>query len=112
MLAALEVDAVALRSAFAESVSDVEFLSQLKGQHDVYITYDHRQSSREAEARAIREAGVTAIWLGPFWGKKGRWDQAKWLVTRWKQIENFAGSVVPGTCAVIQENGRSRVFQI
>jgi hypothetical protein len=65
MLAALGVDVVALRDLFPEPISDVELYSQLDPNKDVLITYDHRQKTREAEAMAIKESGVTALWLGP-----------------------------------------------
>jgi hypothetical protein len=112
MLAALEKDVVALRAEFAESVEDPVFLRALKNKHDVYITYDHKQKTREAEARAIKQSGVTALWIAPFWGKLGFWDQAKWLITHWESIESFTGSVVPGTCAEIKCRGRSEVFHL
>ncbi len=112
MLAALEVEAVALRESFDESVEDTVFLASIKGKHDVYITYDHKQKSRRSESLAIKEAGVTALWLGPFWGKKTFWDQAKWIITGWEKVDAFAGSVVPGTCAEIRENGRAMVFTL
>lgn len=108
----MEVDAVHLRDVFPANIDDVEFLPALKGNYDVYITYDHRQRTRLAEARAIKEAGVTALWLGPFWGKKIDWEQAKWLISRWPSIHAFASSVVPGTCAEIKENGKVRVFHL
>lgn len=44
---------------------------------------DDRQKTREGEAKALRDAGLTALWLGPFWSKKTFWDQAKWIITRW-----------------------------
>jgi hypothetical protein len=112
MLAALEVEAVALRDAFPASIDDETFLASLKDTHDVYITYDHKQRSREAEARAIKEAGVTALWIGPFWGKMSFWQQAKWLVARLETIDHFATSVVAGTCAEIKQNGKARTFHL
>jgi hypothetical protein len=112
MLSALDVDAVSLRDEFAVQIQDPDFLAQLKSKHDVYLTYDHRQKTRQAEARAIREAGVTALWLGRFWGKKTFWQQAKWLINRWETIQAFATGCVPGTCADIQESGRAKVFTL
>jgi len=82
MLAALEQDVVPLRAEFAESIQDPELLRALRATHDVYLTYDHRQKRREAEAAAIMESGVTALWLGPFWGKLVFWDQARWMVNK------------------------------
>jgi len=112
MLSAVDVNATALRAEFSESILDPEFLQAIKGTHDVYATYDHKQKTRESEARAIKDAGLTALWLGPFWGRLVFWDQAKWLITRWERIESFANSVVPGTCAKIKQNGRAHVFHL
>jgi hypothetical protein len=112
MLKALDVDAVALREEFSQSVQDPEFLVQLKDRHDIYLTYDHKQKTREAESLAISEAGVTALWFGPFWGRMEFWSCAKWLVTRWEIIDNFATSTARGTCAEIKQNGRSMPFQL
>ena len=112
MLSALEVDATSLRAEFSESIQDPEFLSALKGKHDVYLTYDHKQKTRESEARAIKEAGLTALWLGRFWGRLVFWEQAKWLINKWERIDAFANSVVPGTCAEIKQNGQAHVFHL
>lgn len=112
MLAALEIDAPSLRDEFDQGVADTVFLQSLDAQRDVYITYDHRQKIRQAEARAILEAGVTALWLGPFWGKKDFMAQARWLLNKWDKIDSFASSVVQGTCAEIKESGRASVFRL
>lgn len=112
MLSALQVEAVSLRAEFSESVADEDFLRELRSKHDVYMTYDHKQKTRTAEAAAIRESGVTALWFGPFWGKKTFWQQAKWIVTRWELIDRFATSADPGTCAEVKENGKSRAFAL
>jgi len=112
MLAALGKEAEALRSTFQESIADEVFLASLKNTYDVYVTYDHRQKTRVAEARAIAEAKIIAIWIGPFWGKLDFWEQAKWLVTRWEKIESFTSTVTPGTCAEITQNGKAKVFAL
>jgi hypothetical protein len=110
MLRALDVDATALKDRFEPGIPDEEFLRQLKNSRFVYITFDHKQKTRESEARAIMESGCTSLWLGPFWGKKQFWQQAGWLVNRWDSIDKFANSVVEGTCAEINENGKARPF--
>jgi hypothetical protein len=112
MLKALGVDATSLRDAFDQSIEDPYFLAQLEARFDVYITYDHHQKNRVAEAAAIRQSGITAIWIGRFWGKKTFWEQAKWLVWRWPQIERFAEAVAAGETAEISENGKARYFKI
>ncbi len=112
MLAALDVEATALRAEFPEHIADPEFLVNLKGSYGIYATYDHKQKRRDAEARAIKESGLTALWFGPFWRPMRFWDQAKWLITRWETIDRFATSAVAGTCAEIKQNGKCQAFRL
>jgi hypothetical protein len=110
MLSALGVDAVALRSQFSPDIEDVDFLAQLTGTGMVLMTADISQATRVQEARALKEAGVTTLFLGPFWSKLKFWDQAVWLVRRWPRIDGFASNVTKGTCAEIKQNGTALVF--
>jgi hypothetical protein len=111
MLRALEVETIALRERFPENFSDVDLFAALGGiPHLVFITCDTSQSTRRQEARALQEARITALFLGPFWGKMLFWPQAVWLVTKWQRIDGFASNVTPGTCADIKQNGAAMVF--
>jgi hypothetical protein len=114
MLAALEefTEVVSLRDKFPQDISDVELFAKLKHSDYVFITNDARQRTREQEARGIKEAGLTALWLGPFWGKKTFWDQAKWIITRWPTIDGYVQGVAKGTCSEVKENGKSRPFNL
>lgn len=112
MLRALDVDAVALREKERANIDDVALLRELKESGYVFITADKSQKSREYEARALIQSGVSALFLGAFWSKKTFWDQAVWLISKWKRIEAFAGSVEVGTCADVKENGRARPFYL
>lgn len=113
MLAALEEhEVVALRDRFPADIEDVDFLPLLKSEGFVYITTDDRQKTRVREARAIREAGITALWLGRFWHRLTFWDQAKWLVSHWPKIDGYVLGVAVGTCAEVSQNGRSRPFTL
>src|SRR6187551_436399 len=107
MLRALEVDAVALREELAENIKDPDLLAQMQGSDRVYITADTSQTTRLAEARALKEAGITALFFGPFWSKQKRWPQAVWLLKHWPLIDGFAAGVQKGTCAEIKQNGRA-----
>src|SRR5262249_42795727 len=104
MLAALEeFEVVALRDKFPADIEDAELFRALAGSGYVFITCDDRQKTREAEAKALRDSGLTALWLGPFWSKKVFWDQAKWIITRWPRIEGYVKGVAQGTCAEVNE---------
>ena len=113
MLAALEeFEVVALRDKFSQDIGDVELFHALAGTGYVFVTCDDRQKSRQCEARALQEAGLTALWLGPFWSKLMFWDQAKWIITRWPVIHGYVQGVAPGTCAEVKQNGKSRPFSL
>jgi hypothetical protein len=110
MLAALEVDAVALRDEFPADMDDVTLLGKPRGREVVFVTADRRIRRRQSEARALRECGVTALFFGPFWAKMGFWQQAAWLVAKWPLLDGFARGAARGTCAEVKQNGKSDVL--
>jgi predicted nuclease of predicted toxin-antitoxin system len=112
MLAALGVDVVAVREVedLGEGAPDVGILQWLKGRERVFVTADKHIRSRPAEIAALSASGVTALFLERFWAKLDFWQQAAWLVGRWPQIDQFASSASPGTCATIQQRGRIRLL--
>ena len=112
MLRALGVDAVALRHEHPEDTKDVSLFDHLRGRNMVFITTDRHQLTREHEARALKQAGVTSLFFGPFFQRKRFWDQAIWIVSRWPLIDGFANGVAPGTCAEIKHNGKALVYQL
>lgn len=112
MLAALGVDALALRDEMPRDAADVEVFEFLKGRSIVFVTCDTRQKTRAAEARALRASGITALFLGPFWTKMTFWQQAAWLVAKWEGINTFCEAVQRGTCADVKQNGKPRIFQL
>lgn len=114
MLAALEQweEIVALRDRFDQNIGDVELFSELKGSGFVFVTFDDKQRTRMREATALREAGLTSLWFGPFWAKKSFMDQAKWIITRWPTIDGYVAGCVKGTCAEIRENGKAMAFTL
>ncbi len=112
MLRALEVDAVALREQYPQGISDVSLLAALRGSGCVFITADRSQKTREQEARALIQSGITSLFLGAFWTKKTFWDQAIWMLLRWRRLDGFASSVQPGACADVSENGKAKPFYL
>lgn len=112
MLHALGEHAVALRDEYAEDIDDVTLLSRLRGPHLVFLSTDTSQLTREQEARALKQANVTAIFFGPFFERMKLWPQAVWLVTKWPKIKGFAEGVIPGTIAEIKQNGSVLVFPL
>jgi hypothetical protein len=112
VLSALGVDAVALRDEMPANTKDIDVFPKFKGRSIVFVTCDTSQRTRYAEAKALRDCGATALFLGPFWPKMTFWQQAAWLVSRWERIEAFAGAVKRGTAADIKHNGKPTIFQL
>ena len=103
---------MALRENYPEDIKDVELFTKLKDLDYVFVTTDDKQKTRVHKARGIKEAGLTALWFGRFREKKLFWDQAKWLITRWKKIDGYVQGVAKGTCAEVKENGKSMPFNL
>jgi len=112
MLSALGEDVEALREEYPEDTNDVALFQRLRGRNLVYVSTDTSQMRRQEEARALKEAGVTALFFGPFFQRMKFWDQAIWLVKRWPRIKGFATGVTPGTCAEIKQNGAALVYPL
>lgn len=112
MLAALGEDVLALRDEFPQNIKDEELFPKLHGRNLVFVSGDIRIRTRLAEAKALHDCGITALFFAPFWGRMKFWQQATWLITRWQLIDGFAAGVALGTCAMIRQNGRSDVFQL
>jgi PIN domain-containing protein len=111
MLRAIDVDVIALRDQFQQDISDTDLLSQLKGSGYVFVTADRRQARRRQEARAIIDAGLTAVFFEPFWSKMKLWPAAAWLVAKWEAIDSFSRNAKTGTCAEFNHNGKFALFQ-
>ena len=112
MLKALEVDAVHLTSQFAPNIEDIALFTELKGSQLVFISADTSQTTREREARALKEMGVTVLYFGPFWSNLDFWPQAVWLLTKWPLIDGFARGADKGTIAEIKQKGRARYMPL
>jgi hypothetical protein len=112
MLCALGEDVVPLRARFPEDIDDVSLFSQLSGPDLVFLSTDTHQLTRIHEARALKQAKITALFLGPFFGKMKLWQQATWLVTKWPRLKQFAESITQGSCAEIKQNGAGSFFPL
>lgn len=107
---ALDVDVLALREQFPENTEDVPLFSLVAGLERVIVSTDTSQLTREHEARALRQAGITAIYFGPFYERMKLWDQAVWVLRKWQRIDEFARKANKGTVAEIKQNGSAMIY--
>src|SRR2546428_14161268 len=68
----------------------------------VLVSGDRRMRTKPAEASALKAAGVTALFLGPFWRKIGIKEQAAWLLGHWNKIDAQLKELSSGSSAKIQ----------
>jgi hypothetical protein len=112
MLRSLGEDVECLRQNHAQNTDDISIFSELSGRSNiVFISTDESQTTRKEEARALRHAGMTALYFAPFFQRMQLWSQAVWILSRWQKIKGFAEGAAQGTCAEIKQNGRAQVFQ-
>lgn len=104
-LSVLGIDVRALRDQFPHNTEDTVWLAEIGQRGWVLITHDRGITTKSAEARALRASGITAIFIGRFWGKTRRWEQFQWLVKHWPKIEEFVATNPAGTVGLAQTNG-------
>jgi hypothetical protein len=110
MLAALDCDVVALRESFSTDITDEKLLTQLAGRDIVFVTGDRMMLRRPQELQALKIAGISVLFLGPFWSKMGFWRQAEWWIRRWHLIDGFSRAAAKGTFAEVSQGGKCRPF--
>jgi len=111
ILALLSVDIVALTDLFPENTLDVDFLPKLREWDRILVTADKRIRTARLEATALMKSGVSAIILGPAFLKMQRWDQAKFLISHWREIDEFISQQNPGTIIRVQHTGKCTIVQ-
>lgn len=106
MLGALDVRIVALRDAIAHNTPDIELFEFLAGSDYVFVSQDRAQLTRIAEAHALRAAGISALYFGPFWSGLGFWKQAEYLVKHWQKFHAVLSGLAPGSIVEAKQNGK------
>jgi hypothetical protein len=112
MLRVLGIDGVALRDEFPPDIADVDLFPRLQGTDWIFVTADTRIKRRTAEARALRECGVSAIFLKRFWMQRGFWQQAEWLTRNWPKLEHFVKTAHQPIYAEVDSQGKITEFKI
>jgi hypothetical protein len=105
-LAALGTEVKALRDEFPNDIPDESLLVQLGSRRWHFVTQDKHILTRPQEAAALRQAKVTAFFLGPFFSSLQFWEQAVWLVKHWPRFEEMGRNMSEGTCLMVKNNGK------
>ncbi len=95
---------------FGRGVSDQEWIAALGRRREqwIIVSGDQRIRQRPAEKAALRAAGRTSFFLAKGFTKQPRWEQVRWLVNKWEEIEDMAGRVQPGASFEVPKKGKLR----
>ena len=85
---------------------DPDLFQFLAGSDYVFISEVRRQLTRIAEATALRAAGISAMYFGPFWSKLGFWKQAEYLVKHWARFDGAFRVLDKGSIMEAKLNGK------
>lgn len=79
--------------------TDEEWLPSLRNRDVVLVTIDRFTKRGSVADLALRDSGVTAIFLPKGFETLDRWAQATWLIRHWQTIEEVTRRLTPGTWA-------------
>jgi hypothetical protein len=111
MLRALGEDVVALKDVLAHDTSDTDLFKFLAGSEYVLISQDRKQLTRVAEAAALKAAGISALYFGPFWSRLGFWRQATYLIKNWSDFDTALQRFDKGSIVEAKQNGKLITMQ-
>ncbi len=110
MLRALGEDVVALKEEIPANTKDVAVFQYLEKTGRVFVSLDRKQLTRVAEVSELRSLGISAIYFGPFWASMDFWQQAAWIVSRWKLIDGTQRGIAKGAVVEIKRNGKAMLI--
>jgi predicted nuclease of predicted toxin-antitoxin system len=105
ILRELGVSAIHVTESFPADASDAAILTELRTKDWILVTCDLRIRTRPPEIRALRAAGVKAVFFKSFFLRLGLWDQGVWLLRNWSKIHAAAQAASPGTCCMVKQRG-------
>lgn len=106
MLRALDVQIDALRDVVDHDTPDTVLFELLSGSDYIFISQDRAQLTRVAEATALRAAGISALYFGPFWSGLGFWKQAQYLIKNWQEFDTVLRRLAKGSIVEAKLNGK------
>ncbi len=112
MLALAGIDAKALRAEFPENIPDVDYLPRLKDSGFILMTSDRHILTRSAEAIALKQSGITALFFKSFFIEMELRPQAAWLLNHWPKIEEFVKRSHQGTIGLVPHRGQIRRYPL
>jgi hypothetical protein len=111
ILKALDVDAIHLTNRFPPDTPDVGWLPEAGKAGWIVVTADSAIRRRPAELLALKQSGVTALFLKANFLKRGKWEQAGWLVKHWQSIETQTDRLQQGAIVTVSDRGKLEPFR-
>ncbi len=105
-LKCLGVEATHLQEHFPADTEDTVWIPHLRKHGWILITADSKMRKRPAEAIALREENVVAVFLMKEYPSKPKFEQASWIFKHWPAVEKEATHASPGTVLYCNHQGR------
>jgi hypothetical protein len=109
-LKCLDVSAIHHSEVFDHDAKDVDWIPEVGANGWILVTCDDRIRKRPAERRALADADIVSVFIWREFPRKGRWEQALWMVKYWQAIAKKAGRADAGTAFYV--NGRGKIDEI
>ena len=109
ILRLLNVDAYALSERFPVDVADVEWIRQVGEWVWIVFTADLHIRTRGKEHAALRESGLTVVFLHERITRKGLWDMTLWMLRQWPVMKPLLEKASPGTLFRVKTGPLERI---
>lgn len=108
----LGFDVSHVREEFGERAQDVDWIPATGARDAILLTADERIRYRSLERRALEGAGITTIFLQPFYMRLGMVKQAAFLLTHWDELMSTVADMPTGTHFKLYHNGHLEPWPI
>lgn len=106
ILRALEADVLHLRDEFPPNTLDEDWIPTAGERGWMVVTADEGLYRNRLQREALRQNHVSVLFLPDGFLKKGRWEQAAWIVARWPKIDAQVQALVRPCLVRVTDNGK------
>lgn len=85
---------------------DQSWLTRIKANEGTLISVFRGGKKDKSFVRVLHASGVKTIFLPAAFEKLEMWEQAKWLIRHWQEIETVAQGMSPGTLLLLTLGAR------
>ena len=108
----LDRDIASRRDVYGSAARDAEWIPQAARDGYALVALQPGPTKRSLERTALRDHGLTVVYLGPFFAKRDYWGKVEWLVRYWPMIAAWLEGHPKGATGIAHENGSVRTATV